>query len=180
MNGHSIVQASVVAAPGGPEVETGTNVLFCMQCGASVGKHFSRGAGLDAACQGRDAPGLRTQRARLRKGQYPGRLNAVLEAYRAPSQVLRDHWCARLPSLAAGGGFEDARGQRAESSGGGAGTGSGSVGYGFQFAPPLIDHEVARLHGFADPSSVVSFISEYKGLQAAEVDIFEVCSFEDS
>ena len=164
-NRHSVVQASVVSAPGGPDIPAGSSVLFCMQCGASVGSHFSRGHGLDALCQGKDAPGLRTQRARLRKGQYPGRQDSRLEAFRAPSQELRDHWTARLPSLAGVGALQDGLGQHAVSSGGGCGTGSG---YGLQFPAPLIDFEVARLHGFDDPSSVVSFISDFKGIHEAE------------
>ena len=169
-NGHSVVQAPLIAIPGGIEVQPSDVVLFCKSCGASMFRNVRSGEGLDGPCQGPSAPGLRTQRSRLRRGLFPGRQAARIGSAAGPtaSQVS-----ARTPRLAS---LKAATAEAADVGGEARPATAPPLRpprYGLTL-PRLLDFDVARMHGFDSPTKVVEFAQWYKP-SPAELPFEEEC-----
>ena len=165
LNGHSVVQASLhPIAEGAPSVP---DLICCKACGASLHRNVRPGEGLDGVCRGRETPGLRSQRARLRRGLAP-RIEARLDSVRGPDMECKAAWAARLPSLTSLGTDSGARGGQA------AGVGLSqsrafSPCYGTK-VPELDDWAVAQLHGFVSPGAAVEF---GRAQRVTEDEVFE-------
>ena len=146
LNGHSVVQASLVPIAKG--AKSMPDIFFCKVCGASLHRSFRPGEGLDTVCHGRETPGLKSQRSRLRRGLAP-RIEAHLARVRGPEAAIKAAWTARLPSLTSWGMDPGAWGQEAVR-----GDSASGVLYGTT-VPELDDWAVALFHDFSSPGAAL-------------------------